>query len=236
MRYQNKKLRHEFKYYIHPHAYEELRLRLRRNMLEDRHSVNGEGYHIRSLYFDDVFDTALYQKNSGLHTRNKYRIRIYNKSDTVIKLERKSKFGDYICKESAALYRAEYDRIVAGDIEFLKDYQEPLLREFYWELKNHGLKPRVVVDYIREAYIMDLEEVRVTFDKELMANTESLDIFDPDLITVAPDMGVRKIMEVKFNDYLPQLVKDMLNMNHHVRSAISKYVLCREESMKHFNL
>src|SRR4051812_23980307 len=112
MKYGNKKLRHELKYYISYYEFENLRTRLRCVVQPDKNSISEDGYHIRSLYFDNVFDTALYEKNYGVHRRDKYRIRIYNKSDKAIKLERKSKFGEYICKESMNLSREEYEKIM----------------------------------------------------------------------------------------------------------------------------
>lgn len=236
MQHRNKKMRHELKYYIHPYDYAGLRIRLQSALQLDKHSVNEDGYHIRSLYFDDAYDSALYQKNYGVQNRNKYRIRIYNKSDAVINLERKSKFGDYICKESASMTRNEYERIVVGDIDFLQHCEVPLVRDFYFQMKHHDMRPKVVVDYIREAYTLNIQDARITFDKALMANVQSLDIFNMNLATVHAIKDPMIIMEVKYNDFMPQFVKDTLRLFSHHRSAISKYVICREESMKCRNL
>lgn len=235
MQYQGKKLRHELKYYIYYHEYHALRQRLRVLMKQDRHSIGDEGYHIRSLYFDDLNDTALYEKNYGIFRRKKYRIRIYNFSDSVIKLERKNRFGEFINKESASMSREEYNRILKGDVEFMQDSPDSLINQFYQGILNHALHPRVIVDYVREAYIMEQGDVRVTFDKELSFVKNSNDVFDDTSFVVKALQRPILIMEVKYNDFLPQLVRDVLQLSSHERSAISKYVICREKKMWQFN-
>ena len=236
MQYQGKKLRHELKYYIHYHEYHVLRQRLRALMKKDRHSVGEEGYHIRSLYFDDLNDTALYEKNYGIYRRKKYRIRIYNLSDSLIKLERKNRFGEHINKESAAMSRVEYDQIMRGDVEFMKGSSHFLIEQFYQGFIHHALQPRVIVDYVREAYVMELGDVRVTFDKELSFVKNSIDLFDPSSVSVNALMRPILIMEVKYNEFLPQIVRDVMQLSGHHRSAISKYVICREKKLWHFSL
>lgn len=236
MYYQDKKLRHELKYYIHDYDYIGLRTRLRSVMRPDSHSVSDEGYHIRSLYFDDAQDTALFEKNYGVFQRKKYRIRIYNKSDSSIKLERKSKFSEYICKESASFTRQEYEQIRDGQVEVLRLRKEPLVQQFYYGIINYRLEPKVIVDYVREAYITEVGDVRVTFDKSLAAVINSTDIFDPYAIPCDAFHQPVLIMEVKFNQFLPQYISEVLDIPAHNRSAISKYVISREIIKNHYHL
>lgn len=228
MEFAGKKLRHEMKYFVHHHEAHALRNRIRPALTMDRNSIGSDGYHIRSLYFDNVHETALYDKNNGIFQRKKYRIRIYNKSDKVIKLERKSKYHDYIAKESASMTREEFDRIVNGDYDFMKDSDSPLARDFYFDCKHGFMKPGVVVDYVREAYIYPISDVRITFDKRLKASIQSLDIFDADLPMVESIEGPKTIVEVKYNQFLPDFVYGLIQMSAHNRSSISKYVICRE--------
>ncbi|MED1784509.1 polyphosphate polymerase domain-containing protein [Brevibacillus fortis] len=232
----NKRLRHELKYYLRLSEYEPLRKKLQLITTLDHHSVDDEGYHIRSLYFDDIHDTALQVKNYGVFQRKKYRIRVYNKSDAVIKMERKSKFGGYICKEGASITRHEYERILAGEVEFLQETENSLLRDFYLSCKNHLFRPRVITDYVREAYLMREGNVRITFDKRLKANVNSLDIFDKDIMMVNAIHQPMMIMEVKYDQFLPFSIRHLLQKLSNQRSAISKYVICREETKKYYNL
>ncbi|MBW7474743.1 polyphosphate polymerase domain-containing protein [Paenibacillus oenotherae] len=228
MQFDGKKLRHEMKYYIHYHEAQALRDRVGAVLMMDKNSIGREGYHIRSLYFDDMHETSLLDKNNGVFRRKKYRIRIYNKSDAVIKLERKSKYHDYIAKESASMTREEYERIISGDIDFMRDAEHKLIRDFYYDCKHGLMKPGVVVDYVREAYIFPISDVRITFDKQLKASIQSLDIFDVNLPMVESIEGPKTILEVKYNQFLPDFVYGLIQMSAHQRSTISKYVICRE--------
>jgi hypothetical protein len=235
MKYGNKKLRHELKYYISYYEFENLRNRLRPLVNHDKNSVNQDGYHIRSLYFDTMYDTALYEKNAGVHSRNKYRIRIYNKSDKVIKLERKSKYNQYICKESMNLSRVEYEQIMNRDFNFLKERDSQLGSDFYFLCMSENMQPKIIVDYIREAYIYEFGDVRITFDKRLMAGVNSFDIFNPELVTVDSLRNQSIVLEVKYNEFLPAHIQNIIQIGSHQRSAISKYVICRQEGMRYWN-
>lgn len=227
MRYDNKPLRHEIKYYINYREYIGLRQRLSVIMQTDKYSDKNGSYHIRSLYFDDVFDSALYEKNYGIFRRQKFRIRIYNKSSSVIKLERKRKYDKYICKESASLTRNEYNKILAGDVDFLVASNNEVKTDFLVKTKTKLLKPKVIVDYVREAYTLRNLNVRVTFDKHLMTGINSVDVFENSLVTANIfDLPVI-IMEVKFNEFLPLNIRSLLQISSGENAAISKYVLCR---------
>lgn len=228
-----KKLRHELKFYINLSEYEILREKLKFILKKDRFSVDENGYHIRSLYFDNALDNDLYEKSFGIFKRKKFRIRIYNKSDRVIKLEKKNRYGEMINKESLTITKDEYEKILSWDYDFLLEKEDPLARDYYLFLRSEHMSPKIIVDYIREAYIGDIEDVRVTFDKCLSAGLNSIDLFDENMVTTETLTFPMMIMEVKFNSYLPDYIRDILQLDSHHRSAISKYVICRE-SNKYF--
>ncbi|MFP3917481.1 polyphosphate polymerase domain-containing protein [Lysinibacillus telephonicus] len=229
-----KKLRHELKFYINISEYELLREKLQIVLKRDKHTVNDEGYHIRSLYFDNVYDNDLYEKNYGIYRRKKFRIRIYNHSDSVIKLEKKNRFGEMINKESLSISKDEYQRLLEWDYDFLQDKNNQTAKDFYLYMRTQHMSPKVIVDYVREAYMEDIEDVRITFDKYLSAGVNSVDIFEKNLVTVEALKYPFMIMEVKFNSYLPDYIRDILQLDSHHRSAISKYVICREQSMMYY--
>lgn len=229
-----RKLRHELKFYINISEYEILREKLKNVLKQDKNSVDDEGYHIRSLYFDNAFDSDLYEKNYGIYKRKKFRIRIYNRSDQTIKLEKKSRYGEMVSKESISISKQEYERLLDWDYDFLRERNDSLAKDFYLYITSQYMSPKIIVDYIREAYIEDVEEVRITFDKCLSAGINSYDIFEKDIVTVEAIDFPLMIMEVKFNSYLPDYIRDILQLDSHHRSAISKYVICRETSMRHY--
>ena len=221
--------RHELKYYINYYDYMLLKSSLKSLLSLDSNAGPDGDYHIRSLYFDDVYETALSEKIAGYDTRNKYRIRIYDFSDNVIKFEKKMKRGQYIAKADLLISRDECDALISGDCQFLEGRTEPLAGDIYLQMKNNLLRPRVIVDYYREAYVSPFGNVRITFDKDIKAGLWLTDIFNPD----APTMSVLEpgtmVLEVKFNRYLPPFIKSVLNnVNAAERSAVSKYVLCRK--------
>ena len=219
--------RHELKYFINPAELEALRARLRGALAMDSHCVGGRPYVIRSLYFDDIGDSALFEKQAGVMHRDKYRIRIYNLSDKAIFLERKRKAGDLIQKSSVQITRRLCDQLLEGDPAGLYRSSNPLLQDMYVQMRTRLLRPRVIVDYAREAYIHPAEEVRVTFDLTLRSGLFSRDLFNPALPTVCPHDRNVEILEVKFNNYLPDYIGALLWGVEAERSAVSKYILCR---------
>ncbi len=236
MQYESKKLRNELKFFLHPFERYSLRVRISHLLQKDRNSISADGYHIRSLYFDDFHDNALFEKNYGIMTRKKYRIRIYNKTDQSIKLERKSKYGEYICKESVSIARREYDQIIAGDVRFLLERQEPLLKQFYYGITVHGLRPKVIVDYTREAYTWPMGDVRVTFDKGLATVINTMNIFDAHAVPVNVFREPMEVLEIKYTEFLPVFIKELLDLKCSLQSAVSKYVICREFMKIHHHI
>lgn len=219
--------RHELKYYIAQGDYTLLHLRLRRAMESDANAkTTGGEYFIRSLYFDDYNDGALRTKLDGTDTRDKYRIRIYNMRDDVIKLECKHKKESYIHKDSISLTRAECDLLLAGKYSFLLKRSEPFARHMFGVFAG-GLRPVVLVDYVREPYVFPLEDVRVTFDKNIRTGYYSTDLFNPSVVTYPAVPDYDMVMEVKYNRYLSTYIRSLLQTGCAQQSAISKYCLCR---------
>ena len=220
--------RHELKYYITLGEYELLHRKLSLTMERDAFAKkNGGEYFIRSLYFDDRDDSAFREKLSGIDERDKFRIRIYDMRDDVIKLECKHKSNGYIKKQSIGLSRKEYEKLISGDRLFLLNRPEPFARRMYLEFAQRALKPAVIVDYTREAFVFPMEDVRVTFDKNVRTGLRSVDMFNAGIPTypVIDDYGM--VLEIKFNRFLPTYIRSLLQLEASQRSAISKYVLCR---------
>ena len=222
-------LRHELKYFISPAQHFLLSRALDRVLARDPNGDENNEYAIRSLYFDTVFNTALYDKLDGVQNRDKYRIRIYNFSDRVIKLECKTKIGTLISKRSISIPRDLCEQLMAGDPSGLEMTRSGLLNDVYREMTIHLLRPVVLVDYIREAYLHPAEEVRITFDKRLRSGLRSIDLFNPNVPTVPPFEHDETILEVKYNHSLPPYIRDILctYAANAVSSAISKYTWCR---------
>lgn len=232
MEYKGHKLRHEYKFYINSFTYHTLRERLRYVLQADSHMKKEEGYLISSLYFDDIYHSAMEDKVNGSIFREKYRIRLYNHSDDLIKLECKSKFNEYISKQWARISREEYNRILDGDYEFLISRPEEVCRKLYAKQKTKLMQPITVVEYLREAYVHPLGNVRITFDKNLSASIGELDIFHNDYETIRVPMDGMMILEVKYDDYIPDYIRKIIHTDSLTKCAISKYVMCRDINRK----
>ncbi len=222
-------IRHELKFYINPVQLDTLRRALQTVLTVDENADENNEYHIRSLYFDTFTNSALTEKIAGVANRNKYRIRIYNLSDRFIRLERKSKYNNYISKRSATISRDLAEQLMASDPAYLDRENTPLLQEMFREMRLNLLKPVVIVDYVREAYKHPAENVRITFDKQLRTGLSSFDLFNPHIPTIPVFRRERIILEVKFDRVLPPYLSRILSLaaGWSVRSAISKYTLCR---------
>ena len=222
-------LRHELKFFINDMQYHLLRNALDKVLWRDPNGDENNEYHIRSLYFDTAFDTALHDKLDGDPARDKYRIRIYNLSDKIIKLECKTKVGSLISKRSLSIPRDLADQIIAGDTTDLEKTRSGLLSDVYREMTCGLLRPVVIVDYVREAYLHPAEEVRITFDKQLRTGMGSIDLFNPKVPTIPPFDNGEIILEVKYNRVMPPYIRDLLCTYYPnaVQSAISKYTWCR---------
>lgn len=232
MEFQGHKLRHEFKYYISEHTYRILSQRFRNILNADENMDNEEGYVISSLYFDDIYNSALEEKISGTRFRKKYRIRIYNHSDSLIKLECKAKYDNYIGKESVIISRDEYNKILADDYDFLASRKEQICRELYCLHHTKLLKPVTVVEYRREAYVMESGNVRITFDKNISASIYSMDIFSDEYVTSEVLKQGLVVLEVKYDDFIPRYIWQMIQSVGTLKSAISKFVICRNKNRR----
>lgn len=220
------KFRHELKYLINYRDHALIRLKLQSLLAFDANTDADGSYTVRSLYFDDYYNTAYNDKYAGVQNRTKYRIRIYNNSDNRINLEKKTKRGAYNFKQTAPMTKEQVYGVLNGDYEVLLKDNNNLLGVFYHECVSKIMRPRVIVDYEREPYIMEAGDVRITLDKHIRAGADNFDIFDPDLPTVETlDPGLL-VLEVKFTEFLPNILRKILPLNTSAEyDAISKFIL-----------
>lgn len=217
--------RHEIKYLINQADFINLRLRLSKVMKRDQH-INTDGvYTVRSLYFDDYFNSAYNEKYMGALNRQKFRIRTYNHSNEVINLERKIKWANYIDKQLAKLSVSEVENIVAGDPVDLLKTPYALHKVFYYEWRTKVMRPRVIIDYEREPYILEAGNVRITFDQNVRAGMGSMDLFDSHLPTISVLKPGMVILEVKYQDFLPSIIRNLLSLDAVDMLSLSKYIM-----------
>ena len=218
------KYRHEYKHEISYGDMLALRSRLSAVMKKDVHAIEGK-YFIRSLYFDNAQDKALMEKINGVNIREKFRIRYYNHDPSVIHLEKKSKINGLCVKESATLTKEMSQAIVNGDYGWMIDSGEPLIQELYSKILSQGLRPKTIVDYEREPFVFTAGNVRVTLDYNIRTGLNCTDFLNPGCITVPT--GNTVILEVKWDEYLPDVVRDAIQLPFCRTGTYSKYAVCR---------
>ena len=217
--------RHEVKHEINQMDILILRQRLSAVMQRDPHVVDGK-YDIRSLYFDNADDKALKEKINGAPVREKYRIRVYNRQYSVIHLERKFKNGNLGYKDSADLTVDETRAILQGDTDWMGKSANEVILGFYTRIRNQGLRPKVLVDYTREPFIFSAGNVRVTLDYDIRTALSCTDLMDPECVTI-PAKESPAVLEVKWDNFLPGIIRDIVQIGDRRSVAYSKFAACR---------
>lgn len=205
-----------------------LQSRVKAVLPPDPHAA-GAAYRITSLYFDDERDSRLADSEDGVSYRNKYRIRIYNNSADVIRLEVKYKAYSRIYKKSRAVTREEAEKLIAGECI---DDPEPSLDNpvtlFNLAIRQELLRPRIVIDYTRDAYVFTPGNVRITFDRNIRASRNPAG-FLRSACAYSPLRDTDKILEVKYDEMLPGFIARLLESGNMNQVAYSKYRLVREQ-------
>lgn len=217
--------RHEWKHELNLSDCIAIRQRLRLIAKPDEHADTGR-YLIRSLYFDNLADKALREKIDGVNHREKFRIRYYNGDASLIHLEKKSKRGGLGSKAMADLSAAEAQAIVDGDVDWMRTSGRPLVQELYHKMRTQGLRPRTIVDYTREPFVYAPGNVRVTLDYDIRTGLRCTDFLNPNCVTI-PAGAPLTILEVKWDAFLPNVIRDAVQLEGRRAAAFSKYAQCR---------
>ena len=218
--------RHEEKYIIDYRQYVMLKDRACQLMTPDPHGQNGS-YVITSVYYDDFLDHALYEKLDGLPEHSKFRIRTYDYSDRVIKLERKDKTGILTHKLSASMTRDQIPKLCGVHTD-LADFPGKLY-DLAAQVRAADLRPVVAVRYTRDAFCFEGMDLRLTFDTNLEAIAPDPEALFSPLVSGLPVLGGNEvIMEIKYGDYIPAFVRKFTAVSCK-QLSVSKYALCREK-------
>ena len=217
--------RHEWKHEISFSDLLAIRQRLRAVAESDPHAEGGK-YLIRSLYFDNLDDKALREKIDGVNLREKFRIRFYNGDPSIIHLEKKSKRSGLGAKYSAELTKGEAQKIVDGELDWMMSSGRALVQELYCKMRCQGLRPKTIVDYTREPFIYRPGNVRVTLDYDIRTGLSCTDFLNPDCVMI-PAGDAPILLEVKWDAFLPSVIRDAVQTPGRRVEAFSKYAQCR---------
>ncbi len=219
------KYRNEWKQEINLTDIYVLRQRLRAVANTDAHASDGV-YVIRSLYFDNLYDKALLEKINGVDRREKFRLRIYNADTTTVFLEKKSKVNGMCAKERSLITKEQAEKILHGDYDFSGVCEDSLLNELCYKIRTQGLHPKTIVEYTREPFTFPAGNVRVTLDYNIRTGLNCVDFLNPNCITV-PAGEVGAVLEVKWDEFLPSIIRDAVQIKGRRTTSFSKYAACR---------
>lgn len=220
------KYRHELKFLVSDAELQIIRYRLKPLMKTDEHGQSG-AYNIRSLYFDDFDDSCMKENEDGIDNRKKYRIRIYDGSDTVIKLEKKSKLRGMTSKISAGISKDDCVAYMQGQTVGFKKNGTDLEKEFYAQIKMNGMQPVCIVEYERTAFVDPRGNVRITFDRNISGSENLVEFLGKTLVLTPLLPKGQHVLEVKYDELLPEHIAEVLELGSLQRTAFSKYYYAR---------
>lgn len=225
--------RHELKYYINSGIYAILKGRLDAVLKKDVNAPDGI-YRVTSLYFDNIYNTAYRDKLSGSMNRKKFRIRTYNLDKDKIRLEEKIKDDNVGYKKNAWLTYDEYKSVLGGDTGFMTEerFYDSSAEDFFTSVCSSGLKPAVIVDYMREPYICEAGNVRITLDSRLSVCYNTFDMFAENAIYYPVFNKGEAVLEVKYDGFLPLYIQELLLGLPIMQESVSKFVLCTDTACR----
>lgn len=225
------KFRHELKYPITVAQLEMIKNRVNHLLDVDKHAGPEGCYNIRSLYFDDLYNSCFYENENGTDPREKFRIRIYNHSTERITLECKRKERGKTLKTSCPLTLDQTRMLMEGRIIPDISSQPEVLRKLTLRMMTKGMRPAVIVEYDRIPYVYRNGNVRITLDMNVSSST-SVKRFLDEQIPKRPVMPLgQHLLEVKYDEYLPDFIQHNLNLHSLTQTAYSKYYLCRKYTL-----
>lgn len=222
------KYRHELKYQVTDAQIQMLKNRIHHLLPLDSHVAQTGSYFIRSLYFDDYDNRCMKENENGTDPREKFRIRIYNGSAEKITLECKRKERGKTYKTSCPLTAEQTQQLMAGIALPDIGHQPPLLQKLTLQMMTRRLRPVVIVEYERIPYVYKNGNVRITLDTNIASSSAVKRFLDPQILG-RPVLPVgQQLLEVKYDEYLPDFIYRSLMLPSLQQTAFSKYYICRK--------
>ncbi len=219
------KFRNECKHHITEADAVLIRQRLKHITKPDEFALADGSYVIHSLYFDNCYDKALNEKQAGYNTHEKFRIRYYNRDISFIRLEKKSKINGLCLKESCNITADEVVRILNYDFDWMKTSSQTLILELWSKMQYQLLRPKSIVNYRREAFTYVPGNVRVTIDSDIRGESNIINFLNTDAKGLK--LFNMNILEIKWDEFLPQLIRDIVQLDNIKTRNFSKYAATR---------
>lgn len=214
--------RRELKYFINNFQKTSLIETLKQALIQDKHNY-GDGYPIRSLYFDNYANTDFYEKLDGVENRKKIRLRIYSSEDQKAKLEIKRKYGDNQVKSSVVISKEDALKLIECDYDVLQKYESDTAKTIYNIMKVNHLRPVVLIEYKRKAFIHEMNNIRITIDSDIRASETDFRLFEKEPILKPIEYYHNVLVEVKYDGFLLNWITNILSRYQMTRTSYSKY-------------
>lgn len=217
-------MRTEKKYSISLEAGRQLSGRLSRVLRQDGNGGR-DGYQVRSLYFDSIYDDDYFDKINGLECRKKIRLRIYTPDQDWAKLEVKQKQGAVQVKKSLTVSREMASQLITGNYSVLLELGDGFPKQLYQTLECGLYRAKCIVEYRRNAFVGCANNTRITVDAELKAGRDVQSFWDADP-GLHPLLG-NPTLEDKFDGFLLDPYREILGVSRMPELSLSKYEMAR---------
>lgn len=217
------KYRFEYKYLLSKNQKELLKVKIGDLLRVDKNAAEFGGYNIRSIYLDNYKNTSLNQVINGISDREKYRIRFYNCNSSYIALEKKKKTNNMTIKTSCKITKEQLENIINNKNLVISKENPKLLNELYLKMKTQRYRPVCIIEYDRVPYIYNAGNVRITLDYNISVSYDFSNAFSKKLPVIPIMNRDRALLEVKFNDFIPDFIRWRLQLNTLTRTSYSKY-------------
>ena len=223
--------RHEYKYQCTLQKLLGIRNQIEAVMYQDANVGEDGTYTIRSLYFDDYNNRCFYENVNGTDPREKFRIRIYNGDASFIKLELKRKERGKTKKLSCHLSEELCRMAMNGELLPIEAVDSAVYRKFCMQQSTWLLQPKVIVEYDRVPFVYPDGNVRVTLDLQIRSSDRIESFLDKEIASRAIMPTNRHLLEVKFDEYIPDFIYQAIQTERLQQTTFSKYYMCRKYGM-----
>ena len=130
-------------------------------------------------------------------------------------------------KSAVPITRSQCEDLIAG--HFLPaDNDSSVLSQIYLKEHLQFLHPAVIVEYERTAFTYPIGNVRITFDRNISAIADPSGFFSAQNARIPVLPTHEHVLEVKYDELLPDHIAQLLELDTLTQTACSKYFLCRQ--------
>ncbi|MDO9630175.1 MAG: polyphosphate polymerase domain-containing protein [Acholeplasmataceae bacterium] len=219
--------RYERKYIITTKQKNELISFISEHLISDPYSEDGKAYTIYNIYYD-TNDFSIIRNSIQKPTfKDKLRLRTYTYpllDDDLVFLEIKKKFEGRINKRRVTMtYKVAKDYMESGVKPTFEAYiDNQIMNEIDYFIKIHKAKPGAYIRYDRIAYMSKTDELRITFDHQILFRNQNISFNSNDGNPILSSKDLY-LMEVKSEDNFPLWLARKLSEFELYSQSFSKY-------------